>query len=144
MMDQKVAGAFVSPISITVYSYNPYRVLNAVSHLYPFTIRIQQNLSQTSNFVNYLAPQSRSISSYISNKGYQFFLVALFSYLQSIQSRSLLFFLGTKSTREAIRLLLSRINPFLRFFSRYCISSSYQSYDIRYIRPRRNFALSSK
>ena len=133
MIDQKVTGILVNPIGITQYLYSLNQVLNIVFYSYPSIILTRKNPSRILNFINYLAPQSLSISSLISSNGYQFFYITLFSRLKSIYNRNFSFFFSTNSTRDAIGLSLYRIYSRTRLVLIYSRNTSFYSLVSRYI-----------
>ena len=108
----KVLGALDSPKGITIHSYRPSRVLNAVFHSSPGRTRIWWYLLHRSIFESIVAPCNRSIRS--SNRGIrnQYFIVILLTTRLSIHIHHDPSFFGTKSACTAHGLMLSRMAPF--------------------------------
>ena len=75
----KVAGAFVNPKGMTLYSKCPYRVRNAVFHSSPARIRMRWYASLRSSVVKNCAPWSRSKVSLMSGNGQRSLTVTEFS-----------------------------------------------------------------
>ena len=72
-----VAGALVSPNSITSDSKSPSFVQNAVRYSRPFLIQMLTNAATISTFKKYLIPFRLFRVSFVSRKGYLSFLDTL-------------------------------------------------------------------
>ena len=96
---QSITGALVSPNGMTRYSYKLSYDLNTVFYLSPSLIRIMWKAILRLSLVNHFLPQSLSRSLSILSNRYRFFLIILFSYLQSIYGYRPSSFFTTKKIR---------------------------------------------
>ena len=96
---QNITSIFISPNYTTNGLYSPSFNLKAAFYLLPSLILIWQYAYLKSIFIKiYILPIRFQIL-LIKGKGYLFFLIMLFNYLQLIHSLSFLFLFSINSTR---------------------------------------------
>ena len=112
---QNVAGIFVSLNYITNSLYSPSFDLKAAFYLLPSLILIWWYAHLRSIFIKIFILPILSWILLIKGKGYLFFLVMLFNYLQSIYILSFLFFFRINNTGYPTNNCNGLIYPFYKF-----------------------------
>ena len=113
-----VAGPFVRPNGMTLHSYDPYHVLNAVFGSSPSAMQTKWYACLRSIFEYILAGPGAFSKLAMSGNGYRSFLVTLLSAQKSMQSLSPPSFFLTNRTGKPHRDLVGHMNPFFMFSSK--------------------------